>query len=190
MYYKEFLKEEVVDINPQLKKIFNNALIEIFSPRYIREIANKIGDSIFIKQVDEKPGVVAYNVGSKIYINKNEFWDYNEKQQARFLLHEFIHVLQRKRGLVLTKFAEIRSLSKRIHKIFKQHSNQPLAVFLTGKNQDLGSGGKWEVMSYFMNDSIDWRAIDEEGKAKIVSEIKNSGIFNTNSPFWKKRLPY
>jgi hypothetical protein len=188
--YREYLEEAVKDVDPALRKIFNSALLQVFSQRYLGEIAKKVGDNLLIKQVDEKPGIVAFNVGSKIYINKNEFWDYDQKQQARYLLHEFIHVLQRKGGAFLSKFPEIRTLSKKIHKIYKQHSSQPLSVFLTGKNTDLGAGGKWEVMSYFMNDSIDWRAIDNEGKAAIISEIKNSGIFNTNSPFWKKRLPY
>lgn len=190
MNYKEYLEEAVRDVDPQLRKIFNDALKEVFSSKYLSEIANKLGDHLKIVQVDEKPGVVAYNIGTKIYVNKNEFWNYPPKQQTRYLLHEFIHILQRKRGVILTKFSDIRKLSVNIYKIFKQHSKQPLSVFLTGKNQDLGAGGKWEAMSYFMNNSIDWRAVDEEGKSKIVSEIKNSGIFNTNSTFWKRRLPY
>ena len=190
MNYKEYLTEAINDIDPKLRKIFNDGLKEVFSQRYLSEIASKLGDHLIIKQVDEKDGIVAYNIGTKIYVNKNEFWNYNDKQQARYLLHEFIHILQRKRGVVLAKFSDIRKLSIEIYKIHKQHSKQPLSVFLTGKNQDLGAGGKWEAMSYFMNNSIDWRAVSDEGKSKIVSAIKSSGIFNTNSAFWKKRLPY
>lgn len=190
MNYKEYLTEAIMDVDPKLRKIFNDGLKEVFSQRYLSEIASKIGDYLTIKQVDEKPGVIAYNIGNKIFVNKNTFWNYDQKQQARYLLHEFIHVLQRKKGIVLAKFADIRTLSKEIYKIYKEHSTQPLSVFLTGKNQDLGAGGKWEVLSYFMNDSIDWRAVNDTGKAKIVSAIKSSGIFNTDSPFWKKRLPY
>lgn len=190
MNYKEYLEEAVKDVEPKLRRVFNDALKEVFTPSFLAEISKKVGDHLIIKQVEEKPNIIAYNVGSTIYINKTVFWNLTPKQQARYLLHEFIHILQRKRGVsLLAKFADVRTLSKRIYSIYKEHSTQPLSVFLTGKNQDLGAGGKWEVLSYFMNNTIDWRAIDDEGKIKIISEIKGSGIFNTNSPFWRRRLP-
>lgn len=189
MNYKEYLKEERTT-NVQLQKIFNEALKEVFSPRYLNEISNKLKDTLKIKEVDEDGSVVAYNVGGTIYVNSNEFYNYSAKAQTRYLLHEFIHVLQRKRGILLSKFKDIRKLTIEIHKIVKQHSQHPVSVFLTGKNQDLGGGGKWEVLSYFMNNSIEWGAVDDEGKTKIVSAMKSSGIFNTNSSFWKRRLPY
>lgn len=189
MNYKEFLEEAVKEAPQELNKVFNDALSQVFSQRYLGEIAKKIGDYIDIKEVEEKEGVVAYNVGKKIYINKSEFYKNSPKAQARYLLHEFIHILQRRGGL-LSRFKEVRVLTNTLNKILKEHLTQPLSVFLTGKNQQLGAGGKWEILSYFMNNSIDWRAIDDEGKAKIVAEIKSSGIFNTSSPFWKRRLPY
>lgn len=189
MNYKKFLEEAAKEAPTELNKVFIEALAQVFSQRYLREISQKIGDFIDIKEVYEKKGIVAYNVGTRIFINKNEFYNFSVKAQARYLLHEFIHVLQRKGGL-LGRFKDIRILTNSLEKILKEHLTQPLSVFLTGKNQNLGSGGKWEIISYFMNNSIDWRAIDDEGKAKIVSEIKSSGIFNTSSPFWKRRLPY
>jgi hypothetical protein len=189
--YKEYIEESIKEINPELRKIFNKALSEVFSQRYLMLISEKLKDHLIIKEVEyDNDNVVAYNVGTKIYINKNQFWRYDEKKQVRYLLHEFIHILQRKRGFVFSKFPEIRVLSKKLYTLVEKHSSQPVSVFLTGKNQDLGPGKKWEVPSYFMNNSIDWRAIDEQGKALIISEIKNSGIFNTSSPFWKRRLPY
>lgn len=190
MNYREYLEEVTKEASPELSKLFNKALQQIFTPSYLSQIASKIGDYLDIKEVEEDSSIVAYNVGSRIFVNKNEFYNNSTNAQARYLLHEFIHVLQRKRGVFLSRFKDIRKLTNNLHKILKEHLKQPLSVFLTGKNQDLGSGGKWEIVSYFMNDSIEWGAIDDEGKTKIVSEIKNSGIFNTNSPFWKKRLPF
>lgn len=190
MNYREYLEEATKEADPELRKVFNKALLQIFTPRYLNEIAGKIGKYLDIKEVEEKTDVVAYNVGSRIFINKNEFYNNSVNAQARYLLHEFIHVLQRKGGILLSRFKDIRKLTNELHKILKEHLKQPLAVFLTGKNQDLGPGGKWEIISYFMNDSIEWGAVDDEGKTKVVSAIKNSGIFNTNSPFWKKRLPF
>ena len=191
MNYREYIEESVKEINPDLRKVFNKALTEVFSQRYLMLITNKLKDYLIIKEVDyENENVVAYNVGTKIFINRSQFWKYDEKKQVRYLLHEFIHILQRKRGFIFSKFPEIRKLSKKLYVIVEKHSSQPVSVFLTGKNQDLGPGRKWEVLSYFMNNSIDWRAISEQGKALLVSEIKNSGIFNTSTAFWKRRLPY
>lgn len=190
MYYRELLEEAIRDVDPELSKAFNEALKEVFTQRYLNEISDKLKDYIIIKEIDEGPEVIAYNVGSKIFINKNTFYNVSLKGQAKYLLHEFIHILQRKRGVILSRFKDIRKLTNNLHKILKEHLRHPMSVFLTGKNQDLGHGGKWEILSYFMNDSIDWRAISEEGKRLVVSEIKNSGIFNTDSKFWKERLPY
>lgn len=189
MYYKEYL-EEAIKINLELQKLFNKGLNEVFSIAYLNKISGKIKEFIDIKEVSLDQKVVAYNVGSKIYINKNTFYDNTLNDQVKYLLHEFIHVLQRKRGLFFSKFKEIRVLTKSLEKILKDHSLQPISVFLTGKNQNLGSGGKWEILSYFMNNTIEWNAVDDEGKVLIVREIKSSGIFNINSSFWKKRLPY
>ena len=189
MNYKKFLDEAVKEAPKELNKVFNEAISQVFSQRYLREISKKIGDYIDIRETEAKQGVVAYNVGKKIFINKNEFYGYSAAAQSRYLLHEFIHVLQRKGGL-LSKFKDIRILTNDLNKILKKHLTQPISVFLTGKNQELGSGGKNEIISYFMNNSIDWRAIDDEGKTAVVSAIKESDIFNTSSPFWKRRLPY
>lgn len=189
MEYKKYLEEEIKQVSLELQKSFNKALKEVFSERYLNEISKKLKDFIDIVEVDEKKGVIAYNVGSKIYINKNEFYNNDINQQARYLLHEFIHILQRRKGFLASKFKDIRILTIRIYDILKKHLKQPISVFLTGKNQNLGSGGKWETLSYFMNNSIDWSAVSDEGKRLIISEIKRSNIFSTNSAFWKKRLP-
>ncbi len=189
MYYREYLNEEQKEIDPKLRKAFNEALEQVFSRGYLLKISRKLSDFLIIEEVDEKEDVMAYNIGSKIFINKNTFHELSLKAQSRYLLHEFIHILQRKKGLLFSKFKEIRRLTIDIYSILKKHLTQPISVFLTGKNQDLGPGGKWEVLSYFMNNSINWNAVSKEGAELIEREIRNSGIFNTDSDFWKRRLP-
>ena len=189
MNYKEYLTEEVKQIEPELEKAFNEALQEVFTRSYLLRIQKKLKDFLEIQEVDESDNVVAYNIGSKIYINKNTFYELSRKAQARYLLHEFIHVLQRKRGLLFSKFKDIRDLTINIYNILRKHSDQPISVFLTGRNVNLGKGGKWEVLSYFMNNSINWNAVSKEGAELIKREIRNSGVFNTDSDFWKRRLP-
>lgn len=188
MKYREYIEEDIKDASEELNDAFNSALKEVFTKQYLYRIKNFLRDYIFLRETEMEQNVVAYNVGSKIYINKNEFYNYPPKEQSKYILHEFIHVLQRKGGFLFYRFKDIRVLTLKIHEILKEHLTQPLSVFLTGKNQDLGSSGKWEVLSYFMNDSINWQAISSTGKNQILIELKSSGIFNTESQFWKKRL--
>ena len=188
MKYKEYINELAIEYNPELNRLFLTALKQVFAPSFLNKIERVVVNNIKIKEVDERKGIVAYNIGDTIYINKNEFFDRDKTSQVRYVLHEFVHVLQRKKGIFFKKFKELTKLTDNINSILKKHLKQPLSVFLTGKNQKIGAGGKWEILAYFMNNSINWSAISDEGKAKIIQEIEASGIFNTSHPFWKKRL--
>lgn len=188
MNYKEYLTEEIKQIDPDLQKSFNLALRQVFTKQFLAKMSGKIKDFLIIKEVEEDNNMIAYNVGNKIFINKSKFYEKDLKGQTETLLHEFIHILQRKKGFLFSKFKEIRDLTNKIYKLIQEHSEYPMSVFLTGKYQNLGQGGKWEVLSYFMNNNINWNAIDKEGKRLIILEIKTSGIFNVESQFWKEIL--
>jgi len=189
MNYRNYLEEAVKDVDPKLRQIFNKTLMQIFSLQYLKKISKNIKDYFLIKEVDDDTEIMAYNVGNKIFINRKVFYSQSMEAQARILLHEFIHLLQRK-GSFFARFPELRKLTKELQDAISKHSNQPLSVFLTGKNQNLGPGKQWEILAYFMNNTIEWKALTEEGVKEVVSIIKSYEIFNTETNFWKKRLPY
>lgn len=189
MKIREELNEVTLNTdNPEINEVFNAALAQVFNQSYIKKIDRILKRKIDIKEVQEKGNVVAYNQSGKIFVNANQFFELDKTAQMRYLLHEFIHILQRQRGLILTKFKELRKISLELFNIVKRYSKHPPSVFLTGKNQNLGAGGKWEILSYFMNNSIDWDKISPEGRAKIITALKKAGIFNLNSKFWKRRI--
>lgn len=188
MNYKEYITEVTLGTSPELQQLFSKALKQVFKPSFEDKIDRTIKRLIDVREKKEKEGVVAYSQGNHIYVNPDEFYKRTSEQQIRYLLHEFMHVLQRYRGVFLKKFRPIVKISNKLNKILKKHLKKPLSVFLTGKNQELGPGGKWEILSYFMNDSIDWNAVDQEGRKKIIEALRESGIFNIDHPFWKKRL--
>jgi len=188
MKYKEYLKEVELDTDPNLNYLFSVALRQVFSINFLAKIDQIIKKNIKIKTVNEKPGVIGYNQGETIFVNKNEFFQRSEEQQVRYLLHEFMHILQRKRGMFFRKFPEIKNLTNDLKEIISKNSKYPLSVFLTGKKQDLGPGQKWEILSYFMNDSINWNAISAAGKQEMIKAFESSRIFNLDHAFWKKRM--
>ena len=188
MNYKQYLQEVTLEGNVELDSLFNKALNQVFSISYLNKIEANIKRDIKLQEKEEKDGVVAFNVGDTIYVNPNEFHKLERTAQIRYILHEFIHVLQRRRGFLFSQFKEIRQLSKRIYKLIKKHSDYPPSYFLTGRVQSLGAGKKFEALSYFMNNSINWKAVDEEGRRKIIAELVSSGLFNMEHEFWRRRL--
>lgn len=191
MKIRKTLNEVVIssDNDPEINKLFNSALEQVFSNQFLRKIDRIIKNSIEIKTIEDEENTVAYNQGNKIFLNSKVFFNYDKSAQIRYILHEFVHILQRKQGIFFKKFKDIKKFSIELYKIIKEYSKHPPSVFLTGQNQDLGSGGKWEGLSYFMNNSIHWSKINEIGKHKIINLFKKSKIFNLRSKFWKRRLP-
>lgn len=188
MNYRGYITEVTLGGNPELNKLFSNALRQVFNSSYLSKIDNFIKREIQIKEVEEKPGVVAYSQGKNIYVNTNEFYEASKEAQVRYLLHEFIHILQRYRGMLTRKFKEMKKLTNDLRKVIKKNSKYPLSVFLTGQNQDLGPGGKYEIIAYFMNDKINWNAITPQGKKEVIETLRDSKIFNLSHKFWQKRL--
>jgi hypothetical protein len=114
------------------------------------------------------------------------------KDKVRYLLHEFIHIMQNTRNfMVIRSFKEVYDLADKLWPVVKKNLTKPLAVFLTGKNQSLGTNErylKYELISYLMNNDIRWDVITKEGHQKFIEILREENIFNLNSDFWVKRL--
>jgi len=184
-----YLIELQIGKDPEIEKVFNLALKQVFSSEYLTKVEEAINKRIKIKEKTGKPGVVAWVVGTTIYINKQEFYARNIKQQIKYLLHEFLHVLHNSKSFVFfKKFKEVDILSKRLWFIIKKYTTEP-GDFLNKK------GGvprhllnKQESLSYLMNDSMDWKQMKPGGKAMFIKALDDSKVFNLKHQFWKTRL--
>lgn len=190
MYLSQYISEVELGDNNKLSSLFNDSLKQVFRPYYIRRIDNALKKKIKLKETTHKnPNVIAYSVGRAIYINKNTFYNLDRKEQIKYLLHEFLHILQNNRRFLFFKgFNEINVLTNRLYKIAKEHLVKPFVIFLTGRNINVGPGGKHEIIAYLMNNSIDWSALDQKGKRLFKEEMRRPGIFNLQHQFWNKRL--
>jgi hypothetical protein len=190
MNLKKYLTEINLNNDPELSVLFTRALKEVFSPSYFKKINNTLVKKINIEKVDRTDGVVAYVQGNKIFVNNNVFFKQTKQAQIRYLLHEFIHILQRnKKMLIFFNFKEINKLTNELFNLLKKELNdKKMAIFLTGKIANLGPGKKNEILSYFMNDSIKWDVISPDLKKAVIQKMRESNLFNLTSLFWKKRL--
>jgi len=188
-YMNDYLVELKLGKDLSLEKIFNLALKEVFSPEYLEKIENTIKKRIKLKEkVINKPNVVAWVVGTAIYVNKPEFYARDRASQIKYLLHEFMHVLMNSKSFfVISKFKEVKDFSERLWTIVKKHAPDP-GLFLTGASQKKHMLNSQEALSYLMNDKIKWSAISAVGKNSFQNEIRRSGLFNLESKFWKSRL--
>jgi predicted metallopeptidase len=186
----DFLDEVTLGKNESLNRIFNLALAQVFSQQFLNKINNEIRKRIKLKEIrNRNQDVLSYNRGNNIYINSIPFNQRGVKEKMQILLHEFMHLLQRKKKAFFFKnFKEVDTLTNNLLKIAESHLNKPLSVFLTGRNVNLGPGGKHEMLGYLMNDKIGWEAISPEGKKLFIEELRRSRLFNLSHPFWKKRL--
>jgi len=188
MKLEEYLIE--VEIGDRiLTNYFNIALKYVFNQQFLNKIENMIKRRIHLKEVRTNKKFIAYNVGNTIVVNLNEFEKLSTQKRIEYLLHEFIHMLQRKKYfLFFRRFKEIVKLTKELKRIVKNDLTKPLSVFLTGKNVDIGAGGYNEILAYLMNNTIDWSALTFQGRRELKEAIRKSGLFNLNTSFWRKRL--
>jgi len=189
MRLEDRLTEVSIGNNPELSDVFNTALQQVFSTHYFKKINNVVSKNINLKKVRKRnENIVAYNKGNSIFVNETVFNQYSFKDRVRYLMHEFIHLLERKRKLFFFKeFGEIGKVSDELYNIMKKNLTKPASVFLISRNVKL-KGTEREVLTYLMNDKIDWSAITMQGKQEIVSALRRSGIFNLSHSFWRKRL--
>jgi len=188
---KELLLEiELEGTQKGVEQIFNNALMQVYSPNYLNKINNYIKNKIMIKEVDnQKQNIVAWNNGSTIFVNKPVFYEKSKTDQVQYLLHEFTHVMQNKRNFLIAKaFPEIHALGETLYNIVQKNLIGSMSEFLTGKNQPLPTKDEYEVVAYIMNGKIDWSALNNKGRRDFINALHSSNIFNMGSNFWKTRL--
>ena len=67
-----YLKEELKlnSGNDRLNILFRDYLSKIFSPLYLKKIDKIIKDSLVLKEFKENNNVMAYTIGTKIFVNK------------------------------------------------------------------------------------------------------------------------
>jgi len=188
----DFLLEVELGDDSDFNKTFNLALKQVFNSRYLSKVNDMINRRIKFKEFNNvNKNILAYNKGNTIYVNKIPFQERTIKRRMEIILHEFIHLVQRKRKVIFFKqFKEIDDLTEQLNIITRKYlkPRTPLSVFLTGKLQKLGPGGKHEILGYLMSNSIKWDAISIEGKGLFIDALKRSGIFDLSNSFWKKRL--
>ncbi len=185
----DYLIELKIGKNPEVEKVFNLALKQVFSQTYLNKIENIITKRVKLKEkINKDQNMVAWNEGTNIYINKPIFYAKPIASQMRYLLHEFMHVLHHSKSfMIIRNFKEMKNLSNALWPIIDKHTKDK-GAFLTGKSIDKKYLNKEETVSYLMNDSIKWKNITPEGKQLFISELKRSGMFNLQHPFWLKRL--
>jgi len=188
-YLKDLILEIKLEGNPDLDRLFNKIIKEVFSKGYIKKIEPSLGKGIKLKEgINKNPNVMAWVIGTTIYINKEVFQSKSSQEQAATLMHEFFHVLNNSRSFLLrNKFPEINKLSKSLWEIVKKHTKEP-GAFLTGGYVPKQYLNYQESLSYVMTGKIKWNKISTEGKRLFVSEIKRSGIFALGTQFWSKRI--
>jgi hypothetical protein len=190
MNLENYLLEIQLKTERGINVLFNTALRQIFKPEYLRKIENTINRTVKLKEVDDRnQRIVAYNRGNAIYINKRPFGALVISKKMNYLLHEFIHVMQNmKRFFLFRGFKEIHDLTLDLNDIVQTSLIKSFPEFLTGKNVKIGSGGKFEILAYLMNNSVHWDAITQEGKKKFIRILEEYNIFNLEDSFWKSRL--
>lgn len=168
--------------------IFDYAIKKCFSEAYQEKIETFFQNKkINIKEVSNG-NFLMKTIGNTIFINMKEMQKRDNEQNVKYLLHEFIHVLQGSKALLFkNKFPELISLSKKLEQIANRNLTKSLAEFFTSRKQNLMSSGSEEYIAYLMNGAMDFSALKDNGK-EYKETIIQSGIFNTTSDFWKNRL--
>jgi len=185
----DYIIEVQLGSDPKLNKLFNLALKQVYSPEYLSKIDRILSKKINLKEkILKDPNVAAWNKGTTIYVNKPVFYSKPIKEQIKYLLHEFVHLLHHSKNFILLKnFKEMKNLSSKLYKIVAKNSKD-VGKFLTGKPLNKKFINSEEVLSYLMNDSINWNYISPQGRQLFINELKHSNMFNLEHPFWKKRL--
>ena len=185
----DYLIELKIGKRPDVEKVFDLSLKEVFSLTFLSKIENTIKKRIKIKEkISKDQNVVAWNTGTTIFINKPVFYTKSLKQQMSYLLHEFVHVLHHSKSFfVIRNFKEMKQLSKKLWDIIEDNTRDK-GMFLTGKRIDKKFLNSEETVSYLMNGSIKWNFITSRGKLLFINELKKSGMFNLSNQFWIKRL--
>lgn len=173
----------------EVQQEFFNTLTQVFTTEYLGKVKFDFIKNIrFVEKDFKDPSKTAYTEGRTIYVNEPIFDRLTKKERAKYLLHEFIHIMQNtKNFLIFRTFKEVYEVGVKLYRVLRKHLTGDLGSFLTGRKQKLSSP-KYEVISYLMNGDIDWTQLSEKGKVEFVKVLSQSGIFNLKTRFWADRL--
>lgn len=189
MEYKQQLMEMKLGKDIKIEEYFNKALGEVFSPTYLTKVNDKIKNKIKVKErVSGNQSIVAWVVGTTIYVNRPVFERKSLVKKIRYLLHEFFHVLNNSKSFfIISKFPEINTVSKQLWEIVIKDAEN-VGLFLIGIKADKKKFNNQEALSYLMNNDINWNQLPASSKAKFIKTLENSNLFNLKSSTWKSIL--
>jgi len=188
------LENYLLEVNLQdesLEGYFNEGLKQVFSPVFLSKINKKIQHLIPIKYVENhnNSNEVVWTENNEISVNKKEFEKIDVVKRIKYLLHEFIHILLNSKSFfVINAFIELRKVSNKMHQIVEQYAIGNVGAFLINKTIEEKYLNNQESLAYFMNGKMNWKMIKPEGAKLLKETIINSGLFNTSSEFWRKRI--
>jgi hypothetical protein len=185
-FYEAYLNDELKfnTRSKSLNKLFRNRLSSVYSDAYLEKIDRVFDKNIKIKEFEKTSNIMAYTKGTEIYIS-DKIYDIPTDQAVIYLLHELVHALSN-----TSKFNDLIQLNLRLSKLIEKNiKKNDINKFLTGKDQDIHSNYKEEIVSYLMNNSIQWNMVNKEFIKEFIDIVFSTGIFNSKSSFWLKRFP-
>ena len=190
-FYHHFIKVksmlfEELKIETEIEKINNNFrkyLSEVFSSVFIKKLDRVFKEPLIIENFKKDNNVMALTVGTKISVNSKMFNELPTDKAMVYIFHELFHVLQN-----VSQFPEVKTLNRMLqNKTMSKININDINKFLTGKEQNIHSNYKDEFLSYCSNFAFDW-SLCKELKSEYYRILNQSGIFNLESRWWKKRF--
>lgn len=168
----------------KINKVFSYYMKQVFSNSFLNKINSSLNEELIANDFKKNTNIVAYTIGTKLYINSPEFYKLSTEKAMTYVMHEMIHILQN-----IPAFKRyFNAVEDSLYKCVKSNLKTSMDIFLTGKKQNIHSKEKDEILTYAMNNSLTWSAVNEGTKEKYKKILKDSGMFNLESQFWKKRL--
>lgn len=180
-YFDDILNEEILlnSKSEALNKLFHRTLKNIFTPQFYNRVDKALGERINVLDDDLNNNIVAYSKDGMLFVNARVFYSKPRKDALVYILHELIHLLSQK-----IQFYQIRQLEKKLWKLVKNKLVKSYSEFLTGKKQPLHSIKSEEILTYLMNQSLNFSAVKPDVKEKYIDLVKKSNIFNLESDYF------
>lgn len=183
---KYSLIKEELEIDSEISKInrnFRKYIEQVFSSIFLKKLDRVFKEPLIVENFKEKTNVMALTVGEQISVNTKMFNELPVDRAMVYIIHELLHVLQNK-----SQFEEVRTVNRILRmKTMKRVNVAQINEFLTGKPQNIHSNYKDEFLTYCSNFAFNWN-IAPDLKMEYYNTLKDSGLFNMESSFWKKRF--
>lgn len=182
LIYLEDLKVKSGD--EAIDSLFRNKLSQVFSPSFLKKIDRVFNTTIKLKDFEKNNNVMCYTQGTKIYVNNAMFNSVPKEKAMNYIMHEMFHVLNN-----TGRFPELERVNEKLlNMVIRGVPRGKESDFLTGKHQNIHSDWRGECINYLCNNSINWDIAIGGMKIAYKTVLKESGLFNMDSPFWKERF--